>query len=182
MGPQAADGLPASRSGHGPSVLISAGFSGGLTDAGRTGDIILAESIDHAGTQVAIDAELLQRAKTALQTADRRLASGSTICVDQVVAGPDEKQALGKTGTLSVDMESGPLARWAEEHAVPFLSLRVILDPVDAALPFSNSLPIWRSALRHPLAMIRIGRMARIAGRTLGTALNDVVDVLEELP
>ena len=124
MGQQAPDGLPASLGEEQPRILISTGFSGGLTEAGRTGDMVLAESIDHAGTEVAVDAELLQRAKAALQAADRRLTCGHTVCVDRIAAGLQEKRTLGATGALAVDMESGPLAQWAEAHDVPFLSVR----------------------------------------------------------
>ncbi len=180
MGRRAADGLPASLGGEDARLLISAGFSGGLSDAGRIGDIVLAESIDHAGTRITIDAELLQRVNVAVRSGDRRVAIGHTVCVDRVVSGVQEKRTLGQAGALAVDMESGLLARWAEMRGVPFLSVRVILDPVDRALPFSGDTSLWRSMLAHPVAAVQIGRMARAAGRALGAALNDLVEALEE--
>jgi nucleoside phosphorylase len=182
MGQRASDGLSASLSGEDPRILISAGVSGGLTTSVRLGDIAVARTIEHQGMTIRIDERLIECAEAAMHRNDRRWSIGDCLCTDAVVCTAEEKAALGQSGAIAVDMESGPLARWAEEHDVPFLSVRVILDPVEMALPFSQDLPLWRSVLAHPVAAVRVGRMARVAGRALGAALNDVADVLREAP
>ena len=180
MGARAPEGLPATVGGDGPRVLISAGFSGGLDAAARTGDLILADSIVHNGERLAIDARLLERARASLRTDQRRIAVGPTLCTDRVVRGPEEKRELGAPGEIAVDMESGPIARWAIGHGVPFLSVRVILDPLTLSVPFASGVPFWRSAIAHPAAAVRVARMASCAARALGPALADVADALEE--
>ena len=71
MGARAPEGLPELGGGDEPRLLVSAGFSGGLTDAGRTGDVVLAETIEHDGERIAIDARLLQRARDLLRGVGR---------------------------------------------------------------------------------------------------------------
>ena len=182
MGQRAPDGLPAPLGGEDPRILISAGVSGGLTTNVRLGDIAIARTIEHQGTRIRIDERLVDHAEAAMHRTGRRWSIGECLCTDAVVCTAEEKAALGQSGAIAVDMESGPLARWAEEHDVPFLSVRVILDPVEMALPFSQDRPLWRSVLAHPVAVARVGRMARVAGQALGAALNDLVDVLREAP
>ena len=45
------------------------------------------------------------------------------------------KAALGATGALAVDMESGALAAAARARGVPFAALRAVLDAAGEALP-----------------------------------------------
>jgi len=180
MGNRAPEALPRTVGGDEPRVLISAGFSGGLDAAMRTGDLVLADSIVHNGERLAIDAGLLERARASLRTDPRRIAIGPTLCAARVVQGREEKRELGASGEIAVDMESGPIARWATGNGVPFLSVRAILDPLAFSVPFSSGVPFWRSAIAHPAAAFRVARMASCAGRALGSALDDVVDALEE--
>lgn len=141
---------------------------------------MLAESIEHNGERLVIDAGLLKRAENAIRAKGRRPKTGPTMCATSVIESPREKARLGESGAIAVDMESGPLCRWAEERDVPFLSVRAILDPVEMAVPFPSERPMWRSAMAHPLAAARIGLAARHAARALGPALNGVAAALEE--
>jgi nucleoside phosphorylase len=96
------------------------------------------------------------------------------------VADGREKRALASEGAISVDMESGPLARWADDHRVPFLSARVVLDPLDVVLPFSTSGSVALSIARHPIRGFRIVRLAVRAARRLGAALDELLPALRE--
>lgn len=180
MGARASEGLAARMSGDALQLLISAGFSGGLARGARTGDLVLAESIEHNGEKLVIDAGLLKRAEKALRAEGQRPKTGPMLCTTSVIESPREKTRLGESGAIAVDMESGPLCRWAGEHDVPFLSVRVILDPVEMRVLFPSERPMWRSAIAHPLATIRVGVAARHAARALGPALNGVAAALEE--
>jgi nucleoside phosphorylase len=65
----------------------------------------------------------------------RQLVIGPLLTSDRVLAAVEEKRAAAATGALAVEMEAGPLARWARDHSVPFSHLRIVLDPLDSALP-----------------------------------------------
>ena len=157
------------------SLLVATGFCGGIDPRFRRGDLFLARSVRHRGEEVRIDPELLARARSALNGGSGGLHVGVGESVDHVLR-PDEKRALAAEGVGAVDMESGPLARWAADRGIPFLSVRVVLDPVEADLPFPADRPFWLSALRRPIAAIRTARDASAAGRTLGTAIDRVTD------
>jgi len=173
MGDRAPEGLRAFS--DPPDLLMSVGFSGGLTEGGQVGEIVLASSIEYGAERIALDDEVLGRAKSLLEGADVEFSVGHTICADRIVGGAEGKAELGATGAISVDMESGSLARWARNRSVDFLSLRVVLDPVDREIYFSESDPTWRTVLRHPGATLWTARAARAAARALGPAVNRLV-------
>jgi hypothetical protein len=53
-----------------------------------------------------------------------------------VLFTPEDKARQGEaTGAIAVEMESGVHASFATARGLPFLVLRVILDPVGMALP-----------------------------------------------
>ena len=111
----------------------------------------------------------------------RRWSSGGFACVDAVIGAPAAKAALGRGGAIAVDMESGPVGRWAEANGVPFISVRAILDSLKCAVPFDAAAPAWRGVLRHPVHTVRLGGRAVVAGRALGAALGDVLTALRKV-
>jgi len=171
--PEPLEELPRS---EGVSLLVATGFCGGLLPDLRFGDLVLADAVRHRGEEIRIDADLLDRARAALGGRARVGACESIPFVADLAA----KQGLGDSGAATIDMESGPLARWATRREVPFLALRVVLDAVDDDLPFSSDRPIAASFLRHPIRAVRAARRAARAGRRLGDALNDLLPALKE--
>lgn len=108
---------------------------------------------------------------------------GTIIGRDRIMASPAEKAALcAETGALAVDMESHVAARVAARHGLPFAAIRVISDTAHDALPPAalvgmnpdGSMALGRvllSLARNPAqlpALIRTGRHAEVAFRTLG--------------
>jgi len=160
-----------------PSHIIAAGFSGGIDPRIRRGDLFLARSVRHQGEEIHIDPELLGRAQAALSAGSADLHVGLCESADHVL-GSDEKRTLAEDGLAAVDMESGPIGRWAAERGIPFLALRVVLDPAESDLPFPVDRPLWSSAFRHPVSAVRVARHALGAGRVLGTAVDSVIDAL----
>jgi hypothetical protein len=77
-------------------------------------------------------------------------------------------------------MESGPIARWAEQYGIPFLVCRSVLDPAEATVPFAEDRPLWLSALRHPAATVKLAQGSALAGRRLGEGIGALLDLLEE--
>ena len=157
------------------SFLIASGFCGGVDPQIRKGQLFLARAVRHQGEEIRIDPDLLDRARQALDGGTAKHHSGLCASVDRVLQ-PDEKRALADDGVSAVDMETGPLARWATKSGLPFLALRVVLDPVDTDLPFSDDLPLWISVPLHPIAATRTAHEAIAASRALGEAIDTVVD------
>lgn len=155
-------------------ALISTGFCGGLDEALRMGDVVLAETIRYEGRDVIVSPELLSLAAAALEETVPRMQRGHVVTV-QRVATPEDKRALAEKGYTAVDMESGPLARWAADRGLPFLSIRTVLDLRDESIPFSSASMAW-SVLRHPRATAGVARASKIAGRMLGLGVSAVVD------
>lgn len=157
------------------SLLIAVGFCGGVDPRLRTGQLFLARDVRHRGDEIAVDPDLLDRARRALNAGSTEHHTGCCASVDHVLHS-GEKRALAADGVSAVDMEAGPLARWAADRGIPFLELRVVLDPAGTDVPFSADRPLWMSALRHPIAAARTTSAAFRAGRILGTAVDTVVD------
>lgn len=162
-----------------PVVLVASGFCGGLAAGLRVGDLVLSDVIRHRGEEIVVDAEILDRARRALERDGHPCRLGPCASVAGV-ADLGTKRKLARSGAVSVDMESGPLAGWAKRRNVPFVSLRAVLDPIDIHLPFSIEEPVVISVFRHPISALRAGRAATRAGRALGRALNDLIPALEE--
>jgi hypothetical protein len=60
-----------------------------------------------------------------------RLAESTSI----VSSSKEKKQLHAITGAIALDMESVAVARVAKQHTLPFLTIRVIADPVNMNLP-----------------------------------------------
>ncbi len=120
--------------GHRPSVVISAGFAGGLDQKLKRHDILLPDQvIDASGGQII------------LEEADRRLQylpnwpglhRGKLLTADHVVREPIAKQALFQQHQAqAVDMETFAAAEVCQRRGVPLLAVRIILDAAADALP-----------------------------------------------
>ncbi len=179
MGELAADGLAraVARSGH-PSLLLSTGFCGGLVPDLRLGDLVIADEVHTKGETVRMAPSVVERARSILGAGGLTARVGAVECSDGV-ADRSDKKALAARGGVSVDLESGPLARWAQTNGVPFLSCRVVLDVADEEFPFSADVPLWVSVLRHPVAAVRVARAADIAAQELGAAVGCLLDAWE---
>ncbi|MDD5220271.1 MAG: hypothetical protein PHV11_06880 [Candidatus Bipolaricaulis sp.] len=161
------------------SLLVSTGFCGGLDAGMKTGDVFLARAILHRGETLSVPDALVDRARGALDALEFVVWTGTCVSAN-AVADAGEKRRLAKTGARSVDLESGPLARWAAAHRVPFISCRVVLDPLEAEMPFSGDRPLWRGLLRRPGAALDLARRSAVAGREIGRAVGAVADALRE--
>jgi adenosylhomocysteine nucleosidase len=184
MGGGAAHVIEAER----PRLVISCGFAGGLVPSLRTGSIVLASAVtDESGERVTAGAEALRLARTALEE-HGRVEQGELLCATSVAATPDEKAALARPGRLAVDLESWGAARACERAGVPWLALRVVIDPLDAALPaFTREIRARYvgAALRHllggprsALELARTALRADTASRALEQAIRHLAPAL----
>jgi hypothetical protein len=107
-----------------------------------------------------------------------------------LAATPADKRALAANGALAVDMESHGLALAASKAGIPWLSVRAVLDPLDATLPAfarerrkSYLAPALRHALSRPKGAVEIARLAglaRRAGRSLEAAIRRLATLQAE--
>jgi len=160
--------------GRGVDVLISTGMCGAADPTLCPGDLVLADRVFHRGEEIVISPELLHRIRHGIP--GLRVGAAASC---ETIAGSAQKRGAGEAGALTVDMESGPLARWANEHGVDFLVIRAVLDRVDEQLPFSLDRPIWVDVVRRPIAAFRLARRSLWAGRAIGRGVDVVVAQLQ---
>jgi adenosylhomocysteine nucleosidase len=171
-----------------PKAILSAGFSGALTDNHHTGDIILATEV--------VDSEGNRWPATwpdELPAGEWRppLYRHPVLTVPRLIGTPDEKRSLGEQfGAAAVDMESAAWARLCARHGVPFGCVRVILDDLHTPLSpqlltlLSNGgvspLRVLSAVARSP-GLVRelwqLARKSRHAAGQLGKALGELLTI-----
>jgi adenosylhomocysteine nucleosidase len=184
MGPQRAGEAGRGLLGNGATALLSWGSAGGLVSTLSPGSLVLPGSVigvdqSRYSTDSVWHSRLLDRLKGSLVLHHGSLAESAT-----PLKNPVEKRSLfERTGAIAVDMESGAVAKVAQEAGVPFMAVRAIADPADATIPQSplhavdefgelSWLTFLTGLIRHPAELfdtIRLGRNFHAAHVTLST-------------
>jgi adenosylhomocysteine nucleosidase len=150
---------------HSPDLLISAGVAGALVPDLHVGDTIFPTTV--------IDTRDSSRHETAIHDAPLgKTPLARTVLVSYAeIASASQKQQLAKSyGAHAVDMESAAVARAAQLHALPFISIKSISDELDFELPDmsqfirSGQLQTGRFLLHiviRPWLWLRVFRLAR---------------------
>jgi len=125
-----------------PSLLLSAGFCGGLRPEIGLADIIIGSQVVRNTRSFPADPFLLESASRAFKTIDCPVHVGTILTVDEVVTPADGIQGRAEPEILAVEMESAHLAEAAQRHGVPFLAIRVVSDTPSAP---------WATEGRHLL-------------------------------
>lgn len=175
-----------------PQEVWLFGWCGGLAPELVVGDLVLADATilaDEPATRLSHPSaeSLVAQVRRLAEELHLRLLVGPVLTSARVLATSEQKQAGAATGAVAVEMEAGPLARWATARAVRFVHLRVVLDPLTSPLPevdtpsdaHGNILPLKMLlyVLTHPsefLALCRLMWQANAARRTM----TDVITVL----
>lgn len=140
----------------GATALVSFGLAGGLDPALLPGAIIIPAEVVEAS----------QTAVTAAWRTDRALSARfggvmplRALAAAAILATPAAKHcARHATFAVTVDLESGAVARVAARHGVPFAVVRAVCDPAGFALP--------------PLALTALDQAGRIGpGRIVASLL-----------
>jgi adenosylhomocysteine nucleosidase len=167
-----------------PSVVISSGFAGAVSEQLRVGDLILAQNFS--------DPSLLANAERLLREREPRLVKlfTSASIIDSVAERNEIAQAAGAD---AVDMETGAIADVCKVHGVPLLSLRVISDSARQPFPAPPSalFDIERQRtnfggllvylLRDPGSILRLFRFGRQIARVRASLTDAIVAVVREL-
>lgn len=104
-----------------PSMIVSAGFAGGLNPAIKTGEVL----IEHSPDRMSLPA---------FDSCDA--TKGTFLCVEKIADKATEKRQLWKESNQdAVEMESGIIHKIAQENHIPCVTIRVISDAADEDLP-----------------------------------------------
>ena len=128
------------------AAVISVGCAGALIPGLACGQLVLASEVRMLSAEAQldrflVDPDFLLHARTAATRAAIPVAEGSLFTCARVLFTPEDKAQQGEaTGAIAVEMESGIHAAFAATRGLPFLVLRVILDPVGMALPVMKGL------------------------------------------
>lgn len=135
-GPKNAESAAEQLVAKGVTQLISWGSAAALSSALKPGDLTLADTlIDTDDIEISIASNWHSHSKNLLSQSvvvhTGCLAESRNI----VSSGKDKGQLQSITGAVALDMESVAIAKVAARHALPFLAIRAIVDPVNMDLP-----------------------------------------------
>ena len=166
----------------GATQLISWGCAAALSPDLKPGDLVLANRLlDVADDEFYVHQSWHAHTKTLLAH-QLKVHTGCLTESLNIISSSREKRHLQLiTEAIALDMESIPVAKLAAKHALPFLSIRAIVDPIDMDLPEAvayaatpeGDIALGRLLLflvLHPLelpALIRLGRYFNAATKTL---------------
>jgi adenosylhomocysteine nucleosidase len=156
----------------GAQALAMFGVAGALDATLLSGALICPELVlDENGARYATDASWRIALQQSLSTPWH---TGSLLSVHEPLLTVAQKSnARQRFGAIAVDMESAAVANIAQQHSLPFISLRAIVDEASDTVPsvLNNSIDAWgrprMSALiaalcRHPSV---IGDLPRLYSR-----------------
>lgn len=152
----------------GPPV-VCLGFAGGLHPRLSPGHLVVADRVlpSAGGEAVEVPPSLVGWAVSAL--AGLPVQVGPVLTAEHPVEHPAQKVRLAReTGALTVDMETGAVARVCREAGAPFVAVRAVLDPAGMGLPpFATAMAggggRWAAIPylgRRPLALLGLLRLA----------------------
>jgi adenosylhomocysteine nucleosidase len=136
IGVRARDAAEAALTRYAPAVALSVGVAGGLSPKLSGGDVVVCERVDHeshrhSGVEATVVAHagLVEAAVAAARGIGLTVSTGSSITVDELAFGEEEKTAhYGWKGHDIVEMESFWIGEAAAKRGLPFLAARTISD------------------------------------------------------
>jgi len=180
------------------SGLVSWGVCGALQPTLKPGDLIIPTTVMNQNKQTfECDNDWRQEILNTLPNPQQNSAFSSAFTdslladSETVVATPDAKMTLADSGGAdAVDMESFAIANFANEHKIPFVIVRAVIDTIDDTLPSSTAFKPGQSsasantvlkAITNPyqwLALMRTGKQFSTALASLKTLADGSIDAL----
>jgi adenosylhomocysteine nucleosidase len=131
---------------QGVNALVSFGFAGGLDPALRPGAVVIPDSILYGGKVYAAEPALADRFGG---LTGHRLMAGTAVAAN----ANTKRQLYATTQAHAIDLESGSVARVAQDNGLPFVVVRAISDSADRDLPPAALLALDR---RGGIDLIRV--------------------------
>ena len=169
---------------EGATALLSWGSAGGLLAGISPGSLILSKKVFSPDlTTFRVDTAWHERLHTLLR-GHIDFFTQPLIESPSILRTPSEKAALFKqSGAIAVDMESAAVAQEAAEARIPFMAIRVVVDPSHMTVPAGvlaavdefgsiRALRLFKNLIRRPedlIPLVRLGRNFRSAQATLST-------------
>jgi adenosylhomocysteine nucleosidase len=174
---------------QGATALLSWGCAAALDDHLRPGCLILPEHIIAANGEVhKVNAEWHQRLYQALES-KLPVRTEALVESNAILETPAEKRALAKrTEAAATDMESAAQARLAQEHQLPFIAIRAIVDTASTNIPENvlkaldpqGDVNLWKiltsTMPKDWIKIVRLGIQFNTAQRTLKKTRTLVLD------
>ena len=170
--------------GAGATALASWGMAGGLDPTLSAGAILLPTEVMGSDGKLINTARGWRDRLSSAVAAHAPVRSGRLLSTPRAIGSVAGKAALFQTtGAAAVDMESAAIGDVAEQHRLPFIAVRVVVDSagdvlpraVTAAADSEGHLQVWRLIGALALApnefapLIRLARRYRAANRSLAT-------------
>ncbi|MBU6298964.1 MAG: phosphorylase [Alphaproteobacteria bacterium] len=136
----------------GATAIVSFGIAGALAPLLRTGDAVIGTHVVAGNEHYTCDAAWSQILRSKLAYSRPAIIAG----VDEVVSHIGAKRALFRdSGAHAVDMESHIAARFAKQHSLPFVVLRIISDGYQRTLPPAALEPLKPNGKPRLLAVLK---------------------------
>ena len=176
-----------------PSLLLSIGCAGALSDDLRVGDLVLARRVlsTDGSPPLQIDRRLFQLAENAILENALPYVRRDSLTADRLIRTPDERDRLAKEHVAqAVSLEDYWVCSAAFQANIPFISVRAISDTTDTELPpyleeimyqqdARQGIRIVFSSLARPLrlkTLMALAGNARRAQKSLGTFTRTFVE------
>jgi adenosylhomocysteine nucleosidase len=173
----------------GATALLSWGCAAALDDRLRPGCLILPERIIAANGEIyKVNTEWHQRLYQALES-KHPVHTEALVESNAILETPAEKRALAKrTEAAATDMESAAQARLAQEHQLPFIAIRAIVDTASTNIPENvlkaldpqGDVNLWKiltgTMPKDWIKIVRLGFQFNAAQRTLEKSRTLVLD------
>jgi adenosylhomocysteine nucleosidase len=176
---------------QGATALLSWGYAAALDDTLNAGCLLLPARIIGTNGEIhtvspAWHLRLVQTLKS-----KHPVRADALVESDAIVKTSAEKRALAaRTQAAATDMESAAHARLAQQHRLPFIAIRAIIDTVSTEIPENvlkavdaqGNINVWRlltSAYLMPadwIKIVRLGVQFNAAQRTLKRTRGLVLD------
>ncbi len=140
-----------------PSLVLSLGFAGALSDDLNTGDLILARNLYlvESNGVLEVDNRYYELAEQAINENVLPYVRRDTLTVPNIVRTQAERERLAQTyNAQAVNMEDYWVCSAAARAGVPFLSVRAVLDMTHQELPPYVEEIMWQRERRQGLRIL----------------------------
>ena len=167
--------------------LISWGMAGGIDQSLKTGDIVLADTIQNDKEIFYTSNEWRNSISSHLQTTPYKVLNGKIVTTNKILDSSIKKRELSnQTKALAVDMESAAIAKISLEKKIKYVSARVIIDDAYSNIPsiFLENIDNFgkikiksflKSSLQNPFQLFQLISLIKSYIKSL-SSLNNMYD------